>query len=253
MRQLSGLLAVAATLGLAACGSGQITVQSSVERADGSTTGLEGLLVRVLPYDRDAIFTELERAYGIPEPTVPDSLKALQDAIARAQGEWTTAEAIWNAARDSLKVLSDRMAVMDRTSAPYALAYRDFIAQEAVVQRAEQVSKSAYGRFEELNRRHSQQTDSVRLAWAEWEETAFAGADSAIRERVSASGLTEQADTTDGNGVATFATVRKGKYWIHARQELPYEDLYWNIPVEVAGEPVTVQLNRQSAQVRPRL
>lgn len=253
MSQLSGLFAVAATAGLVACGGAAVTVQASVERADGSSTGLADLLVRLLPYDRDAVFEELELAYGVPEPTLPDSLEALQDAMGQAQGEWTRAETLWNAARESLKVLSDRMAAMDRATAEYAAAYGEFLAQEGVVERTQQVSRAAYARFEELQRRFSHQSDSVRLARAAWAEAAFAGVDSVLAARKSEAGLGEYADTTDGNGVAVFESVKKGNYWVHARHVLPYEELYWNVPVPVKGDSVALQLNRQNAQVRPKL
>jgi hypothetical protein len=253
MRQLSGLLAVAATAGLVACGGAAVTVQASVERADGSSIGLADLLVRLLPYDRDAVFRELEHAYGRPEPTLPDSLRAMQDAIGQAQGEWAGAETLWNAARDSLKRLSDRMAAMERATAAYAAAYREFLAQEAVVGRTQQVSRAAYARFQELQRRFSHQRDSVRLARGAWADAAFAGVDSAIAARKSEAGLREYADTTNGNGVAVFESVSQGQYWVHARHELPYEELYWNVPVTVNGDSVALQLNRQNAQVRPKL
>jgi len=252
MKQLGGLVALAA-FGLAACGGGEVTVQASQERADGSTTALPDLLVRALPYDRDAIFNELEQAYGKPQPTIPDSLKAMRDEIAQANTEWSNAEAIWGAARDSLKSLSEEMQGMDRASAQYALAYRAFTAQETVVQRTEEVSKRAYQRFTERQQRYIQQVGRLRLARARWEDAAFAGVDSAIRARVQESGLEEYADTTDANGVATFSGMKQGDYWIHARFEGPFTELYWNVPVQVGRDPVTVQLNKQTAQERPKL
>jgi hypothetical protein len=253
MRKVLERAAVAAACGLAACTSGELTVQASVERADGSISALPNLLVRVLPYDREQIFEELERAYGVPEPRIPDSLKVLQDAIAQAQAEWSNAETIWNSARDSLKVLSDRMEGMSRSSAQYALAYGNFNAQDSVVQRAEQVSKRAHDRFEALQQRYYEQADSVRLARAAWADRAFAQVNSVIQERIEEAGSREYGDTTDANGVATFEGLKHGRYWIHARYEQPYDELYWNVPVELRGEPATVQLNRQTAQVRPKL
>lgn len=252
MKKLLGLVAVA-TFGLAACGGGEVVVQASVERADGSATALPDLVVRALPYDREAIFTELEQAYGTPEPAIPDSLMVLRDQIATAQTEWSNAETIWGAARDSALVLSNKMKTMNRASAPYTLAFRDFNAQEAVEQRTRQQSQQAFARFEQLQRQYNEQAENVRLTRAQWADEAFAGVDSVITERMIEGGLKEYADTTDANGVATFTGMKKGNYWIYARYELPYDELYWNVPVEAKGEPVTVQLNRQTAQVRPKL
>jgi len=253
MKKLLGLVAVAAAFGLVACGGGEVVVQASVERADGSTTALKDLEVKALPYDRDAIFAELEQAYGTPEPPIPDSLQMLQGQIASAQTEWSNAETLWNAARDSLKVLSDKMKVMNRASAQYTLAFRDFNAQEQVEQRTRQQSQQAFQRFDQLMKRYNEQAENVKLVRAQWEDEAFASVDSVIDARMQAGKLKAYADTTDANGVANFTGMKKGNYWIYARYELPYNLLYWNVPVEVGGEPVTVQLNRQTAQVRPKL
>ena len=45
-----------------------------------------------------------------------------------------------------------------------------------------------------------------------------------------------------------------GNWWVHARQELPYSELYWNVPISVeTGDPLQVRLTRENAQVRPKL
>ena len=82
------------------------------------------------------------------------------------------------------------------------------------------------------------------------EETLVTLSDAGIR--TAGAGLDLAADTTDANGVATELMVKPGEYWVHARYEEVYSELYWNVPVSVArGEPVTVTLNRSNAQVRP--
>jgi hypothetical protein len=253
MKKLFALVVASATLGLAACGGGEVVVQASVERADGAVTPLPDLVVRALPYDRDALFTELEQAHPTPQPAIPDSLNALQAEITRAQEEWSNAETIWGAARDSLKVLSDKMQGMNRASAQYNLAFRDFNTQEAVEQRTRQLSQQAFARFEQLSRRYNQESENIKLQRQQWADEAYASIDSVIDARMIEGGLKEYADTTDANGVAQFRGMKKGNYWVYARYDLPYDELYWNLPVEVGSEPVTVQLNRQTAQVRPKL
>jgi hypothetical protein len=72
-------------------------------------------------------------------------------------------------------------------------------------------------------------------------------------EKVRVSGLTPAADTTDASGVATVA-VKPGQYWVHARVDEVYSELYWNVPLTVeGGDPVTLVLTRDNAQVRPKL
>lgn len=253
MKRLFPTLVLSFALVLAACGGGEVTVQASVQGADGNATAIRDLPIRALPYDRDSIFTELEQAYGTPQPEIPAELKQLQDQITAANQEWSNAEALWSAARDSLKVLSDKMQRLNRASGDYTIAYREFNAQDAVERRTKQQSEAAFRRFESLQRQYSDQAEQVRLARAQWADEAYAKVDSVIQARMIDVGRPEYADTTNANGVATFSGMKKGKYWIYARYELPYDLLYWNVPIEVTGEPVTVQLNRESAQVRPKL
>jgi hypothetical protein len=61
------------------------------------------------------------------------------------------------------------------------------------------------------------------------------------------------ADTTDADGMAALE-VPPGQWWVYARQDLPFSELYWNIPITVErNAPVQVQLNASTAEVRPKL
>ena len=254
MNKLVWSCVVASSLVLGACGGGEVVVQASLEGADGNAAALRDLQVRALPYDRDAVFSELEQAHGVPQPEIPAGLQQLQDQISQAQQEWSNAESLWGSARDSLKVLSDRMRGMNRSQGQYTIAFREFSAQEAIEQRTKRQLDEAFRRFDDLQRQYNEQAEQVRLQREQWADEAYASVDSVIEARKLEGGLVEYADTTDGNGVARFSGMKKGQYWIYSRYELPYEELYWNVPIDVqGGEPVTVQLNRQTAQVRPKL
>ena len=68
---------------------------------------------------------------------------------------------------------------------------------------------------------------------------------------IEASGLEEAADTTGVDGGA-LVEVPPGQYWVHARYELPNDELYWNVPITVErGDPVVVRLSRANAIRRP--
>ncbi|MFN7133406.1 MAG: hypothetical protein ACK4N5_15105, partial [Myxococcales bacterium] len=70
-----------------------------------------------------------------------------------------------------------------------------------------------------------------------WDE-AFADASAIFRERLRAVKLPMVVDTTDAGGLARFTGLKPGQYWIHARYDQPYTELYWNLPVTVErGEP----------------
>ena len=60
-------------------------------------------------------------------------------------------------------------------------------------------------------------------------------------------------DTGNWDDDTRFRGLREGRWWVHARWELPYRELYWNEPIEVeGGEPFTLTLSRQNAEVRPK-
>ncbi len=61
------------------------------------------------------------------------------------------------------------------------------------------------------------------------------------------------ADTTDENGFAQLRGIKKRQWWVFARYDLPLEELYWNVPVQVTGGQVRLELTPQNAQLRPKL
>ena len=54
---------------------------SGIEAGAAQDIALGTLPVRLLPYDRDAIFDSLAQAYPEPEPQVPDSIQQLQEVV----------------------------------------------------------------------------------------------------------------------------------------------------------------------------
>lgn len=257
MRRLVLGLVVAGSSLLAACGGGEVVVQAAVrpEAEDAAEpTPLPNLEIRAIPYDRDAIFDSLRAAYSEPEPEIPDSLANLQDSLVEAQEALAEAETRWNAARDSLKTLSDRMQGMSRGDPQYVVAFRDFNAQESIEQQQRRLMDQANERYSQMLSAFNEQSAAVRARRQAWGDEAFASVNDVIEARLEASGLTEHYDTTDANGVVRFQGLKKGDWWIHARYDLPYTELYWNVPVQVeGGDPITLILNRENAQVRPKL
>jgi len=257
MRRLVLGLVVAGSGLLAACGGGEVVVQAALRpEADEAAepTPLPNFEIRAIPYDRDAIFDSLRAAYATPEPEIPDSLAQVQAALVEAQEQLAEAEARWGTARDSLKTLSDVMQTMSRGSAQYVVAYRDFNAQESIEQQQRRLMDQANQRYAALLNAFNEQSAAIRAQRQAWGDEAFADVNVAIEARLKESGLTEHWDTTDANGVVRFQGLKKGDWWIHARYDLPYTELYWNVPVQVeGGDPITLILNRQNAQVRPKL
>lgn len=250
-RGVPTLAAIAAATLLSAC-TGEIAVQAQLQQQDGTAMPLTGLEVRALPYDRDAIFDSLRSAYSEPEPAIPDTILALQDSIAQASLASSQAENQWGAARDSLRAIREQMDRLTRGSPQYRLLFTDFNAQETIAGQAERRMNQAFERYNSLQNRFAQTANEIRVRREQWAEQAYAAIDTVIFLRLEELGLEEHADTTDDNGVARFPGLKKGQWWVHARYRLPFEELYWNEPVEVTGgDPNVVVLNRENAESRP--
>jgi hypothetical protein len=253
IRSFAALLAVLAAV---ACGgTGEVAVMAQLEGEEGAEpTPLQELELRALPYDRDAVFDSLRAvadAAGNPEPAIPDSIMQMQADIAAAQEEWASANAQWGSARDSLRAINDQLQRLPRGSAEYRLLFADFGQQEGREATAKRRADAAFARFDDLQKRFTSLSQELGIIRSQWADDAYAAVDSVFPLKVDASGREPAADTTDANGIARFA-LKTGQWWIHARYALPFEELYWNVPVEVVkGEVKEVILNRASAQKRP--
>ncbi|MGH7446588.1 MAG: hypothetical protein ACRELT_03455 [Longimicrobiales bacterium] len=252
MKRLVLMAAVAGTAGLTACGGGEVVVQVYTTPEDGQPTAVPDLPVRALPYDRDAIFDSLRAAYVAQEPEVPAELSLLRDSIAEMNQRWSVMNARWGEGRDSLRTLREEMQRIPRMNPRYLPLFNRFNALEREVNAAKQESDQAFARFENMQRRYAARADEIRLAREQWADAAYADIDRVIDARLREGRLQEAVDTTDANGIARFRGLRSGTWWIHARYDLPFDELYWNVPVEVGGE-LQVQLTRENAQVRPKL
>lgn len=253
------LAAAATTLATAACGGGDVTVVAQLEAvtpATGETESmaLSELPVRLLPYDRDAIFDSLARAYPEPEPVIPDSIQDLQDRVVASQQEWREANIEWMAIRDSLQTLSDTLSAMNQSDAEYFVLFQDFGDLEERVGGLETRANNAFAEFDTLQKRLNQQAREIELARRNWGDEAFAPVDSIFPAREEELGLEVQYDTTSTQGVARFSGVKEGRWFVNARYERQFDELYWNVPVDVpAGEEVEVRLTEENAEVRQKL
>ena len=257
MKRVLVLLSSTAALALAACGNPQVFVEASYQEEGAAERVVLGdLPVRLLPYDRDAIFDSLEAAFGEPEPAIPPEVLQQQQQVAQAQTEWRQAEERWTAVRDSLRQLSSEMQRMQqqglRGTPQYRQAFERFGRLDEEEDRVKARMDQAFARFDQLQQQALARADSVRVVREAWAERAFADFDRVVADRLRRDGREEVADTTNRAGVARMR-VPAGRWWIYARYTLPYSELYWNIPVEVSGDSTGVQLTEQNAQVRPVL
>ncbi len=257
-RSLLVLLAALLPLGIAACGGGPQVVVHAAADAPGTEgqANLADLPVRLLPYDRDAIFDSLEAAYPEPEPPIPQEILEQQQQVQVAQSEWRTAEERWALVRDSLRALSTELQRMQqqglRGSAQYQELFRRFERLEPQEAQQRRNMEAAFQRFTQLQEAVIARADSIRVAREAWADRAYADFDQVVADRLEQLRREEHADTTNAEGIARFS-VPRGRWWVYARYTLPYEELYWNVPIEVTGDSVRVELRRNNAEVRPVL
>lgn len=251
------LLGVLGTALLSACGPTQVAVTAELSSDDpdqaAAARALGDLEVRMFPFDRDVIFDSLTSVATTPEPPIPDSVLNAQSSVAAAQQEWRDTEARWNVLRDTLQTLSETLDGMSRGSGQYRLLYRDFQDLEAQYNGVERARDRAFESFTSLQEASLAAAEEIKLLREQWGDEAFGEVGEVMAARLQRSGREVLYDTTDASGVADGFEVKQGEWWISARYELPYTELYWNVSVTISGrDPVQVRLTRENATVRPR-
>jgi hypothetical protein len=247
-------------LAAAACGPTTVVVaiEIDVPNPEGEGTiqrALSEVEVRLIPYDRDAVFDSMGAAFGTPEPTVPEDLVSARDEVRSAQEEWQQSQTRWNTIRDTLQKLNTTMEQYSRGEATYVALFTEFADFEAELTGVDREMNRSFDRFTELQQGTIRASDSVRILRENWGDEAFLGVGEVFLAKSRASGLSEVTDTTDAQGIArTHLRVKPGQYWVHARYELTFTELYWNVLITVErGDPIQVRLTRENAQERIKL
>lgn len=243
-------------LGVVGCEQPQVVVEVGfTAEGSGEVLPLPDLPVRLLPYDREAVLDSLEAASSEPQPPIPPELLAQQQQVQLAQSAWRAVEGRLTAVRDSIRALNERLSGTGAGAAgsPDTQGLRARLQSlEAEEPRVNQEMQAAFAQFDSLQQHTTAATDSIRNLRDTWAQQAFADFNQVIAAKLQQSGQGEHADTTDARGLAGFR-AENGRWWIYARYTLPYEELYWNIPIETAADSTHVKLNRENADVRPIL
>jgi len=247
-------------LGAGACGPAEVIVMMEIEVDNASGTGavtqpLSDIEVRLIPYDRDAVFDSMTAAYPTPEPAVPEALLAARTEVQAAQAEWNAAQLRWGVLRDTLQAITGTLDELPRTDARYIVLFREYNEFDSEYAAVEREVEQAFARFDSLQQGTIRSTDSIRILQDNWADDAYAEIGDVFRAKEAESGLDFAVDTTDASGVARQnLLVRPGQYWVNARYELTYSELYWNVPITVeGGDPLQVRLTRENAEERLRL
>lgn len=254
------VLASSLLLATAACGPSEVvvTIEIEVPSPEGEGTvvrPLSDVEVQLIPFDRDEVFDSLTQAYGTPEPDVPQDLLERREAVQEAQAEWDEATRRWSTIRDTLQQLTEAMEQYSRGEAAYVALFREWQDWESQLGSAQREVDQTFAVFDSLQQGTIRESDSIRILQDNWADDAFAGIGEVFAAKQRETGLDWVVDTTDASGVARGnLMVEPGTYWVHARYELPYSELYWNEMITVeGGEPTTVRLTRENAEERIKL
>lgn len=257
MKRVLALPAVVLLLGTAACSKPEVVAEAViVQQGTGEALPLADLPIRLLPYDRDAIFDSLTAAASSPEPPITPEFQQQREQVQAAKEEYDQAELRWGVVRDSLRVLSEATERMNRqglrTTPQYAQAFQQFNRLDAEEDRVKQQMDAAFARFTQLQSATIGRADSLRVARETWADEAFSDFERIVEAKLEESGREEFADTTNAAGVAQFR-VPKGRWWVYGRYTLPYHELYWNIPLEVTDDSTHIRLSEENAEERVNL
>jgi len=229
---------------LTACGSA-VTVEVMTEGAEGLTP-VENLELQFLPYDRDSLFAELASRAPTPEPQMPADLRTQRDSVGVLQEGWRDLETRWNAVRDSLRQLSDRLGQMDARSREYVQLYQQFSPMEGRERSLNRQRQQAFDAFTGLQEQTSARIDSFVAVLTAWEDQAFEEYVDIETDLLAELGKAVVVDTTDAMGMVT-RSLGGGDWWVHARVSAAVGELYWNVPVAGAD---TLRLNPDNAERR---
>lgn len=257
MKRVLALPLLTLLMGSAACGKTQVVAEvTMVEDSIGQSIPLPEVPIQLLPYDRDAIFDSLEAAYGTPEPPIPPDLIAQRQQIVAAQQEQTELETRLQSLQDSLRVVSERTQQMQEQNLLDTPEYREvfetFSRLDREVESVKQAVDSAQARVTALQQATIARADSLRAVRDAWADEAFRDFQQVADAKIEQRGVEPVADTTNADGIAVFE-VPEGQWWVYGRYALPYEELYWNEPIEVTGDSIHIELNEENAERRPVL
>jgi len=258
MRGTKALLSAVALIVFSACGPAQAVITAELATTDpetgaAATQALADIEIRLFPFDRDAIFDALAAAADRPEPPIPDSVMDAQAAVRTAQEEWQGLQQRWGSLRDTLQTLSEALDGLSRASRQYRTLFNEFQDAEADYNAADRQLNAAFERFTSLQGASLAAAEEARLLREQWADEAYAEVGMVMGARLQEVGGEVLYDTTGADGVATFEAP-PGSWWATARYELPFVELYWNVPIELTKDaPAQLRLTRANAQERPKI
>ncbi len=207
-----------------------MTVKVTLPDLDGVETPASGVPVVALPYNRDSLLADLERAQGTPRP----NMAALDSLFAEFRGpfvEHFRAGRALAAVRDSV----------DGGSLPAS----------ALAAPSARVDRSR-AQLESVRASVGPRADSLRAAVRAWEDSTYRTFDSLVKDLAERARRKPVVDTTDATGHAELRIPASSTdWWVTATSwdvTDPNMSWYWNM--KLTGD--TTVLDSRSGRRRPR-
>jgi len=226
-----------------------VTVVASIPGLDAAGAPTPGFSFVVLPYDRDSLVAAFEARATTPRPDT-DQLDTLFATFREPFAAYTGLIAEVDQLNDTLAALKARLEVLSRTSPEYTASYSQWTRLRDSLRALDKEAARARADLNAARPRFLAQSESLRAAVREWQDSTYRDYDRAVDSIVRATGRRPVADTTDASGVAQVKLVG-GPWWVYSRSWDPADpnaEWYWNVP----ASSDTVRLNATSGVNRPR-
>jgi hypothetical protein len=245
---LRAWLGVALVFGATACErSRDLAVRVSIPGPDSVETPVTGIGLVALPYDRDSILAQLRAKATSPRPDTGP----LDSLYAQFRGpfvEYSSSTFRLGKLRDSVAMVQHDLDSLGRNTPEYGRSYARFGRLNDSVRAAETRSKTAHEALDKARQAFVSQSESLRTAVRQWEDSTYRGYDSIVRGL--SRGREAVTDTTGPDGWARLH-IGPGQWWVYARSwdaTDPNSEWYWNVPV--AGD--TLMLSSNVGRRQPR-
>jgi len=226
-----------------------VTVIASIPGLSAPGSPAAGFSFVALPYDRDSLVQAFEASARTPKPSTAalDSLFAQYRAPFAA---YTSLVAEVGMYSDSLAALKLRLEGLPRASPEYSAAYAHWAGLRDTMRAIDAQAARARANLNAARPVFVARSESLRADLRHWQDSTYAGYDSAVDSLVRARHMQPVADTTGPSGTAVIR-LRGGPWWIYSRSWDPNDpnaEWYWNVLVTSD----TVRLDGKTGVNRPR-
>jgi hypothetical protein len=236
-------------MALAACTGRDVTIEIAIPGPDSVEAPAANIGFVALPYDRDSVIRELERA--TPRPVaLTGELDSLFQVFSGPFAAYADAAFRTHTIERTLAAIRTRLDSMPRSSTSYDSLYRTFAARSDSLKALQRERDDAQAALRRARAAVGNRIDSLRVRMSRWEDSAYRDYESITRNLTSGLGREPIADSTGPDGTAKLH-LPVGDWWIYARSWDPWDpnsEWYWNVPARGAR----IVLDRTTGRRAPR-